>query len=72
MNEIFETLKNECEYNDLHGMAIVGNDDTYGIHTVGNYDKICESLYFALCDDKKLLKAVKSAVELASEVPLKS
>ena len=55
-NDIFEDLENEVmKDTDLHCMAIVGDKENYKTLVVGDYDKIGESLYFALCNDQKLL-----------------
>lgn len=71
-NDIFEDLENEVmKDTDLHCMAIVGDKDNYKTLVVGDYDKIGESLYFALCDDKKLLATCADAVRIASEVVVK-
>lgn len=71
-DDIFENLENEVmEDTDLHCMAIVGNKDSYKTLVVGEYDKIGESLYFALCDDAKLLATCADAVRIASEVVVK-
>lgn len=68
-DEIFENLENEVmKDTDLHCMAIVGNKENYKTLVVGDYDKIGESLYFALCDDQKLLETCADAVRIASEV----
>lgn len=72
INEIFEDLENEVmKDTDLHCMAIVGNKDNYKTLVVGDYDKIGESLYFALCDDAELLATCADAVRIASEVVVK-
>lgn len=71
-NDIFENLENEVmKDTDLHCMAIVGNKDNYRTLVVGDYDKIGESLYFALCDDAELLATCAEAVRIASEVVVK-
>lgn len=71
-NDIFEDLENEVmKDTDLHCMAIVGNEEEYKTLVVGDYDKIGESLYFALCDDPKLLTTCADAVRIASEVAVK-
>ena len=71
-DDIFEDLENEVmKDTDLHCMAIVGDKDNYKTLVVGDYDKIGESLYFALCDDKKLLATCADAVRIASEVMVK-
>lgn len=71
-NDIFENLENEVmEDTDLHCMAIVGNKESYKTLVVGDYDKIGESLYFALCDDAKFLATCADAVRIASEVLVK-
>ena len=71
-NDIFENLENEVMANtDLHCMAIVGDKENYKTLVVGDYDKIGESLYFALCDDKELLATCAEAVRIASEVVVK-
>lgn len=71
-NEIFEDLENEVmKDTDLHCMAIVGDKDSYKTLVVGDYDKIGESLYFALCDDAELLATCADAVRIASEVVMK-
>lgn len=68
-NNIFEDLENEVMKDaDLHCMAIVGDKDNYKTLVVGDYDKIGESLYFALCDDAELLATCADAVRIASEV----
>ena len=67
--DIFENLEKEVMGNtDLHCMAIVGDKDNYKTLVVGDYDKIGESLYFALCDDAELLATCADAVRIASEV----
>ena len=72
INEIFEDLENEVmKDTDLHCMAIVGNKKDYKPLVVGDYDKIGESLYFALCDDAELLATCADAVRIASEVVVK-
>lgn len=72
INEIFEDLENEVmKDTDLHCMAIVGDKDNYKTLVVGDYDKIGESLYFAFCDDPKLLATCADAVRTASEVVVK-
>lgn len=71
-DEIFENLEKEVMANtDLHCMAIVGDKDNYKTLVVGDYDKIGESLYFALCDDPELLATCADAVRIASEVVVK-
>lgn len=71
-NDIFEDLENEVmKDTDLHCMAIVGDKDNYKTLVVGDYDKIGESLYFAFCNDKKLLETCADAVRIASEVVVK-
>lgn len=71
-DEIFENLEKEVmKDTDLHCMAIVGNKNDYKPLVVGDYDKIGESLYFALCDNKKLLETCADAVRIASEVVVK-
>ena len=71
-NDIFEDLENEVmKDTDLHCMAIVGDKDNYKTLVVGDYDKIGESLYFALCDDAELLATCAEAVRIASEVIVK-
>ena len=68
-NDIFENLENEVmEDTNLHCMAIVGDNENYKTLVVGDYDKIGESLYFALCEDAKLLATCADAVRIASEV----
>ena len=70
--DIFENLEKEVMANtDLHCMAIVGDKDNYKTLVVGDYDKIGESLYFALCDDAELLATCADAVRIASEVVVK-
>lgn len=71
-NDIFEDLENEVmKDTDLHCMAIVGDKDNYKTLVVGDYDKIGESLYFALCNDAELLATCADAVRIASEVVVK-
>lgn len=71
-DEIFENLENEVmKDTDLHCMAIVGDKDNYKTLVVGDYDKIGESLYFALCNDAELLATCAEAVRIASEVVVK-
>ena len=71
-DEIFENLESEVmEDTNLHCMAIVGDKDNYKTLVVGDYDKIGESLYFALCDDAELLATCADAVRIASEVVVK-
>jgi hypothetical protein len=70
-DDIFENLENEVmEDTDLHCMAIVGNKGSYKTLVVGDYDKIGESLYFALSNDSRLLFTVADAVRIASELVL--
>lgn len=70
-NDIFENLENEVmKDTDLHCMAIVGDKDNYKTLVVGDYDKIGESLYFALSNDSRLLATVADAVRIASELVL--
>lgn len=70
--DIFENLENEVMADtDLHCMAIVGDKENYKTLVVGDYDKIGESLYFALCDDAELLATCAEAVRIASEVVVK-
>ena len=70
--DIFENLENEVmKDTNLHCMAIVGDKDNYKTLVVGDYDKIGESLYFALCDDAELLATCADAVRIASEVVVK-
>lgn len=70
--DIFENLEKEVMGNtDLHCMAIVGDKENYKTLVVGDYDKIGESLYFALCDDAELLATCADAVRIASEVVVK-
>lgn len=72
INDIFEDLENEVmKDTNLHCMAIVGDKDNYKTLVVGDYDKIGESLYFALCDDAELLATCADAVRIASEVVVK-
>ncbi len=69
--DIFENLEKEVMANtDLHCMAIVGDKDNYKTLVVGDYDKIGESLYFALSNDSRLLATVADAVRIASELVL--
>ena len=71
-NDIFEDLENEVmKDTNLHCMAIVGDKENYKTLVVGDYDKIGESLYFALCDDAELLATCADAVRIASEVVVK-
>ena len=71
-NDIFEDLENEVmQDTDLHCMAIVGDKENYKTLVVGDYDKIGESLYFALCNDAELLATCADAVRIASEVVVK-
>ena len=71
-NDIFEDLENEVMADtDLHCMAIVGDKENYNTLVVGDYDKIGESLYFALCNDAELLATCAEAVRIASEVVVK-
>ena len=71
-NNIFENLENEVMADtDLHCMAIVGDKENYKTLVVGDYDKIGESLYFALCNDAELLATCAEAVRIASEVVVK-
>lgn len=71
-DDIFESLENEVmKDTDLHCMAIVGDKNNYKTLVVGDYDKIGESLYFALCDDAELLATCADAVRIASEVAMK-
>lgn len=71
-NDIFENLENEVMADtDLHCMAIVGNKKNYKTLVIGDYDKIGESLYFALCNDDILLDTCAEAVRIASEVAMK-
>ena len=71
-DDIFEDLENEVmKDTNLHCMAIVGDKDNYKTLVVGDYDKIGESLYFALCDDAELLATCAEAVRIASEVVVK-
>ena len=71
-NDIFEDLENEVmKDTNLHCLAIVGDKDNYKTLVVGDYDKIGESLYFALCDDAELLATCAEAVRIASEVVVK-
>ena len=70
-NDIFEDLENEVmKDTDLHCMAIVGNKENYKTLWVGDYDKIGESLYFALSNDSRLLATVADAVRIAAELVL--
>ena len=70
-NDIFEDLENEVMKDaDLHCMAIVGDKENYKTLVVGDYDKIGESLYFALSNDSRLLATVADAVRIASELVL--
>ena len=70
-DDIFESLENEVMADtDLHCMAIVGDKDNYKTLVVGDYDKIGESLYFALSNDSRLLATVADAVRIASELVL--
>ena len=70
-NDIFENLENEVmKDTNLHCMAIVGDKDSYKTLVVGDYDKIGESLYFALSNDSRLLATVADAVRIASELVL--
>ena len=70
-NDIFEDLENEVMADtDLHCMAIVGDKENYKTLVVGDYDKIGESLYFALSNDSRLLATVADAVRIASELVL--
>ena len=71
INEIFENLEKEVMANtDLHCMAIVGDKENYKTLVLGDYDKIGESLYFALSNDSRLLATVADAVRIASELEL--
>ncbi len=70
--DIFENLEKEVMANtDLHCMAIVGDKNHYKTLVLGDYDKIGESLYFALCNDDVLLDTCAEAVRIASEVVAK-
>lgn len=68
MKQISDILSVLCENKELHCLAITGNDDRYDVVTIGDYDEIGESLYFALTSDEKLLKTVADAVRIATEV----
>ena len=71
-DDIFESLENEVmEDTDLHCVAIVGDKENYRTLVLGDYDKIGESLYFALCNNQKLLETCADAVRIASEVMVK-
>ena len=71
-DDIFESLENEVrEDTDLHCMAIVGDKNHYKTLVIGDYDKIGESLYFALCNDDVLLDTCAEAVRIAREVAMK-
>ena len=70
-DDIFEDLENEVmKDTDLHCMAIVGDKENYKTLVVGDYDKIGETLYFALSNDSRLLATVADAVRIASELEL--
>ena len=71
-DDIFQSLENEVmEDTDLHCMATAGDKENYKTLVVGDYDKIGESLYFALCNDAELLATCAEAVRIASEVVVK-
>ena len=52
----------------LQNLLHQGYENEYAVQTVGEYDAIGESLYFALSEDAKLLRTVADAVRIASEV----
>lgn len=69
INNIIENIESDVRLEeDLHCFAIVGNETNYKATIVGDYDEIGESLYFALCDDPKLLETVADAVRIVKEV----
>lgn len=69
INDISRSLETDVRLEeDLHCFAIVGNEANYKATIVGDYDDIAESLYFALCDDPKLLETVADAVRIVKEV----
>lgn len=69
INNIIENIESDVRLEeDLHCFVIVGNETNYKTTIVGDYDEIGESLYFALCDDPKLLETVADAVRIVKEV----
>ena len=68
MTGLIDVFTAMCEDKGIHGLALVGNESEYAVQTVGEYDAIGESLYFALSEDAKLLRIVADAVRIASEV----
>ena len=68
MTNLIDIFSAMCEDKGIHGLALVGNENEFAVQTVGEYDAIGESLYFALSQDVKLLRIVADAVRIASEV----
>ena len=68
MTDLIDIFSAMCEDKGIHGLVLVGNENEYAVQTVGEYDAIGESLYFALSEDAKLLRTVADAVRIASEV----
>lgn len=68
MTDLIDIFSAMCEDKGIHGLILVGNENEYAVQTVGEYDAIGESLYFALSEDAKLLRTVADAVRIASEV----
>lgn len=68
MTDLIDIFSAMCEDKGIHGLVLVGNENEFAVRTVGEYDAIGESLYFALSQDVKLLSTVADAVRIASEV----
>lgn len=66
MTDLIDIFSAMCEDKGIHGLVLVENE--YAVQTVGEYDAIGESLYFALSEDAKLLRTAADAVRIASEV----
>lgn len=65
IDNIIESFEGDVRLEeDLHCFAIVGNETNYKVAIVGDYDEIGESLYFALCDNPRLLETVADAVHI--------
>ena len=55
MTGLIDVFTAMCEDKGIHGLALVGNESEYAVQTVGEYDAIGESLYFALSEDAKFV-----------------
>ena len=63
-----EELRSHCKENNLTCFTIVGDKGSFDVNHTCDYNEIGETLYFALCEDPKLLEAVSDAVRAANDM----